>query len=341
MEAKAWVGVDIHKKQFTVCIMRPGQKDKNIQYDRTSEGISDFLKEVPKNSIIGIESTTWTRCFTKAVETHVREVIVYNTKDIQRNMDKIKKNDKTDAFRLALIIRRFEKEEITMSNIKSEENAEIKGLLNIREQWVRRKVTAKNEIRSIVEFWGEDTPQKMYKNLEKDSLAIKGMMRVPESIQEALLDLRVLIEQAEANIKKIDSEIEMKLVLNPGYQAITGNITGIGNTSGAYIVSKIEDVNRFDDPKKMVSYLGMAPKLKESDEARVNMPISKRTDKAIMRVLIQAAWASIRFDSDMFAYYDQLQRRRGKQKAIVAVARKLVTFCYYEWKKALSLKSGA
>lgn len=341
MEARAWVGVDIHKKQFTVCIMRNRHEDKNIQYDRTSEGISDFLKDVPKGSVVGIESTTWTRSFAKEVEPFVQEVVVYNTKDIHENMDKLKKNDKTDAYRLALILRRFEREEITLSSIKSETNAEIKGLLNIREKWIRRKVITKNEIRSIIEFWGEESPEKMYKDLERDSQAIRAMNKIPETIKGCLLDLLVLIEQAEATIKNIDSEVESKVSSNPGFQAITGKVTGIGKTSGAYIVSKIEDVNRFDDPKKMVSYLGLAPKLKESDDKRVNMPISKRTDKAIMRVLIQAAWASIRFDSDMFAYYDQLQRRRGKQKAIVAVARKLVTFCYYEWKKALSYTSGA
>ncbi len=58
MEAKKWVGVDIHKKQMTVCIiLETGQKEVK-RYERNSAGVSDFLNEIDKDTVMGVESTT-------------------------------------------------------------------------------------------------------------------------------------------------------------------------------------------------------------------------------------------------------------------------------------------
>lgn len=95
------------------------------------------------------------------------------------------------------------------------------------------------------------------------------------------------------------------------------------------MVSKIENIERFDDPKKLVSYCGLAPKVNESDGKRRGGKITGNTDAPLLRVIIQGAWAAVRFDKTMNNFYERLRIRVGKQKAIVAVARKMIVLVYY------------
>ena len=55
-----------------------------------------------------------------------------------------------------------------------------------------------------------------------------------------------------------------------------------------------------------------------------------------MNVLIQSAWAAVRYDKIMARCYEELKTRIGKQKAIVAIARKLVVKVFYYLKKAVA-----
>ncbi|MGC8765713.1 MAG: IS110 family transposase [Brevinematia bacterium] len=331
MEAKKWIGVDIHKKQLTVHIISEDGTEFKKQYSRTSEGIEEFLKMVDKDTVIGVESTTWTRDFAKRAREVAKDVVIFNTVDLKQMMDRLKKNDANDAERLALIVRRFEKKELSTCIIKDDKSAMVKGLLNIREHWVKRQTEAKNEIISLLDFWGVEIPEKLFSKKTRDLEWLKEKEIFPD-LRESIESLFRLIEECESEIEKLDEKIQDNLKGHKGYNAIR-TIKGIGKTTAAYIVTKVEDIKRFDDAKKLVKYFGLAPRLNASDDKVYMGRITKRTDGAILRVLIQAAWASVRFNNDMACFYHALRIRKGKQKAIVAVARKLVVFSYYVWSK--------
>lgn len=334
MKAKKWIGVDIHKKQFTICIMIKNHKNQHLVYERTSEGITDFLSHVDTETIIGIESTTWTRDFAISCVKKAKDVIVFNTVDLKSLMNKTKKTDKVDSAKIALILRRFEKDELSTCCIKSTEFAEIKGMLKIRENLVKKKTETKNEIIAMLDYWGSSRKEKFYMNIEKDKVWINNQVDIPINIRLSLIRLVELIEEFELQIDDLNKLLEEKLKNNKGYNEIKNKIKGIGKTTAAYIVSKIEKIDRFENHKKLVSYLGLAPKVNESDGKGTNGKISKNTDKGLLRCLIQAAWISVRYDGEMKDFYQNLKRRKCAQKAIVAVARKLVINCFYTLKQA-------
>jgi len=334
MKAKKWIGVDIHKKQITICILKSkGEKEQHV-YERTSEGIEEFLSHVDSKTIIGIESKTWTRDFAVKCIKKAQDVIIFNTVELKKMMSKRKKTDKIDSSKIALILRRFEKEELSICEIKSDEYAEVKGLLNIRERLVRKKTETKNEIIAMLDYWGSSRKEKFFMNIEDDKRWINERVNIPVSIRLAIIKLIEIIEIYEEQIKALDNEIEEKLKDNKGYNAIRSSIKGIGKTTGAYIVSKIETIKRFDSHKKLVSYFGLAPRVNESDNKGTNGHISKNTDKGLLRVLVQAAWISIKYNMEMKAFYDRLRVKSCKQKAIIAVARKLVVNAFYILKQA-------
>lgn len=60
-----------------------------------------------------------------------KDVVIFNTIESKQMIDRLKKNDANDTQRLALIVRRFEKKELSTYIIKKDESAIVKGLLNI------------------------------------------------------------------------------------------------------------------------------------------------------------------------------------------------------------------
>lgn len=331
MEAKKWIGVDIHKKQMTVCvILETGQREVK-RYERNSAGIADFLREIDKDTVIGIESTTWTWGLAKKAKEQAKDVLVLNTVELKSLMDKTKKTDRIDAIKIAVIIRRFEKDELSVCAIKTEKWAVVKGLLNMRERLVRQKVETKNLIIATLDYWGIEVLRKLFLSKKRDRELLENIS-LAEPLKEAVKSQYEMIEFFDNSIKELDEKIHRICSPEKGYQVITENINGIGKTCGAYLASKIEDIGRFADQKKLVAYLGLAPKVNESDDKNKGGHISGNTDKALLRVVVQAAWAAVRYDADMRRYYEFLRTRMCGQKAIIAVARKLIVQVFYMMK---------
>jgi transposase len=335
MEAKKWVGVDIHKKQMTVCFINETGQRQVKRYERNSAGIAEFLREIDKETVIGIESTTWTWGLAKRAEKIAKDVLILNTVELKDLMDKTKKTDRIDAIKIAIIIRRFEKEELSVCALKSEQWALVKGLLNIREKLVRQKVEMKNLIIATLDYWGIELQRKLFVGYKRDKVFLENI-ELANDLKEEIIKQFEIIRLFESRIKELDIKIHGLCSIDNGYQAITENINGIGKTCGAYLASKIENIERFDDQKKLVAYLGLAPKVNSSDDKNKGGHISGNTDKSLLRVLVQAAWASVRYDPEMYEYYALLKMRMCGQKAIIAVARKLVVKVFYVMKTNLA-----
>jgi transposase len=89
-------------------------------------------------------------------------------------------------------------------------------------------------------------------------------------------------------------------------------------------MAAIGDVSRFLISRKLVAYLGLDPKVRQSGEAPARSGrISKRGSAAARWALVEAAWSVVLQPGPLHAFYDRTRARRGHGKAIVATARKL------------------
>ena len=90
------------------------------------------------------------------------------------------------------------------------------------------------------------------------------------------------------------------------------------------IVAAVGDFTRFDDPDKLVAYVGLNPRVRQSgNSAPVHGRISKTGRAHVRGVLVEAAWSASRAPGPLRAFYQRVKARRGFQKAIVATARKM------------------
>jgi transposase len=139
--------------------------------------------------------------------------------------------------------------------------------------------------------------------------------------------LRDLIEIYDREITMLDRHIHRQLKDHRGYQAIQA-IPGVGPVIAAVMVAEIGDISRFSSPEKLCSWAGLTPKHYESDTKVVRGRVTKQGSKLLRWACIEAV-SRYRGGPRLRADYYRIAERRGKNKARVAVARRLLTLVFY------------
>ena len=105
---------------------------------------------------------------------------------------------------------------------------------------------------------------------------------------------------------------------------IRSTIPGVGPVTIDVVVSELGDIRRFRSQKKVCAYAGLAPGQRESAGRSRQLGITKEGLRLLRWVLVQAAWRLVRSSAYWRRIFEGLLKRRGKKKAIVAVARRLL-----------------
>ena len=107
-------------------------------------------------------------------------------------------------------------------------------------------------------------------------------------------------------------------------------ITGINIIVAAGLVAAIGDIRRFSSPQKLVSYVGLNPRVRQSGLGLAQHGrISKRGRSHARAMLVEAAWAASKAPGPLRSFFLRIRARRGHQVAAVAVARKLAVLCWH------------
>ncbi len=90
----------------------------------------------------------------------------------------------------------------------------------------------------------------------------------------------------------------------------------------------IGNVDDFPDADKLAAYVGIVPKVSNSNETEHHGRITKRGNKLMRTTLVQCTWVAIRCSGYLNSHYQRIKERRGAGKAIIATARKLLSIIY-------------
>jgi len=110
-------------------------------------------------------------------------------------------------------------------------------------------------------------------------------------------------------------------------------IPGVGPVVATYFVLTIDDPNRFKQSRDVASFFGLRPSMRESASVSHFGRITKEGDPEMRRLLVQAAHACLltKADSELKTWALALAERKGKGKAVVALARKLAVLMHHLW----------
>ena len=105
-------------------------------------------------------------------------------------------------------------------------------------------------------------------------------------------------------------------------------IPGIGLVTAATVVAEVWDIQRFPSPERLCSWAGLTPGERTSDAHTRRGHITKQGSRWLRWILVEAATTAVR-DPRLGRFAQQIAQRRGPKTARVALARWLLTLCYY------------
>jgi transposase len=175
------------------------------------------------------------------------------------------------------------------------------------------------------------------KYLSKVKLAVTDRFvidQLRDELDHRLKQLKSVDQQLAAFAKKASAaEREARAAL--------ASVPSVGTVTVDVVLSELADVHRFPSAKDVVAYAGLSPGFRESAGKRRNLPISKEGSRLLRWALVEAAWRLVRLSNKWRSVFEKLSQRTGKRKAIVAVARRLLTILAAVWRSGQCYRSVA
>ena len=113
------------------------------------------------------------------------------------------------------------------------------------------------------------------------------------------------------------------------------SIKGIGNCPALTLAASIDGISRFPDSRRLCSYAGVVPSVRNSADTVHHGRITKRGDSMVRWILTEAVKCHTRFepDSDITKFYLHTKKKRGHSKAVVAASSKMLRVMYWMLKE--------
>ena len=328
----SFIGVDLHTTSFTVCRLAADGSEAFETWQLCAADLDRFCLSLDADDEIAVEATGNSAWFRDQVIACVGRVVTVNPRQFQVIRKSVKKTDRNDARALAFYL---SKDMLPETRPKTRAESELASLTHTRDLLVKQRTRLLNKIHALHNRHGI--------KLKKESLSSKRRLMALDIGRFSALEqveLKVVRDQAlglTASIAELDREIERAAGAMDGYDSLV-SIKGIGPRAAAVFLSGIGDVNDFESADKLAAYLGIVPRVSQSNESvnsRSEMTltdnrgrITKRGNKLVRTTLVQCTLIAIRYSGYLNAFYRRIKERRGAGKAIIATARKLLKIIY-------------
>ncbi len=311
-----YLGVDLHRNNFTVCTIAENGRRYFREYDMHL--LNYFAGRLRPTDQVAVEVSTTTRLFYEAVAPHVEHVAVVNSSQFDVIRKSVKKTDRNDAEALALFLSKGLLPEVRM---KDKLHAELASLTQTRDTLVKQRTALKNKINNIMAARGL-SPRREQLSSEKGLRAVEGLPLGPV----VLVEVRALVAQIRSlnqTISELEKTIKTEGEKLPGHKNLK-SIKGIGDTSAAILLSIIGDIDDFESEGKLASYFGIVPRVRNSNETEHSGRITKRGTKLGRTTLVQCSLVALHYSEYLQRFYHRISKSRGKGKAIIALAKKFL-----------------
>lgn len=318
----AFIGVDLHTNSFTICRLEADGSENFETFQLASADLDRFCFSLDAEDELAVEATGNSAWFCDEVRACVGRIVVVNPRQFQVIRRSVKKTDRNDARALAVFL---SKDMLPETRLKTRAESELASLTHTRDLLVKSRTRMLNRIHASFVRQGI--------KLKKASLSSKKRLLGLEIERFSPLEqveLRVLRDQAlslSKAISALEKEIESAVSNMAGFEGLT-SIKGIGARSAAVLLSGIGDVNDFATADKLAAYVGIVPRVSQSNDTDNRGRITKRGNKLIRTTLVQCTLIAIRFSGYLNSFYRRIKERRGAGKAIIATARKLLAIIY-------------
>jgi transposase len=323
-----FIGVDLHKKSITVCVVDQNRKvlaRKTINCKETTE-IVDFLRKFRPFKVV-VEATASYPWFVELVEPLADRVVLGNPKKLRVIAESTKKTDRLDAQILAEFLAL---DMIPESYQPTPRQRQHRALVRHRQYLQGRITSVRSKIRHILSNYNADRKDLFSANVGPAYFKEVSLSDADRFVIKQLwAEWQDHVAQRLAVTKKLKAFVAKAPQREAEAREILKTAPGVGFVTAEVILSELGDISRFRNAKKVCAYAGLVPVVRQSGEKKSkNMKITKEGSGLLRWALVEAAWRLVRESPKWAARFSRLMHRSGKKRAIVAVARKLLCVLY-------------
>jgi transposase len=319
---REYVGIDFHRRRSVVVRLNAGgERLSAVRIDSDAAALAAAVTAAGEHPEVVIEATYGWYWAVDVLQELGATVHLANPNALNWGERRVK-NDVVDATDLADMLRlgRLPEAWIAPPALR-----ELRELVRYRAKLVQLRSGLKAQVHAVMAKEGV-LPRVVHMFGPAGQVQLNEM-GLGRSYTIRVESLRDLIEIYDREIAMLERDIHQHLRHHRGYQAVQA-INGVGRTIAAILVAEIGDVTRFPTPRHLCSWAGLTPGRRESDRKGHDTGITKHGSKLLRWAVIEGI-SRYHGGPHLVADFHRLADRRGKNKARVAIARRVLTLAYY------------
>jgi transposase len=232
------------------------------------------------------------------------------------------KNDRRDSEKIAVQLAEGRLRSIHIPTVEREGFREVSRL---REDFVCKRSGIAAQIKSFLHRQG------LFAEIGDKLLSKKTIKLLKEKNLSNDLSyvLHMLCEEwlyLTTQIENINERLQEQAKQDNDLEKIYRSLPGVGPTVARVLANELGDMSQFSNEKQLFSYVGLTPREHSSGEHRWMGHISRQGKSIIRKMLVQTAWRAIGIDNGIKKKWEELSKRVGSRRAIVAIARTMIGY---------------
>ena len=318
-----YIGLDVHKKTISYCVKdAAGHVHREGKIGSTRRELDAWIKPLPEPRMIAMEATIFTGWIYDHLLPHAEKVKVAHPLMLRAIAAAKKKNDRIDASKIADCLRCDFLPECHMA---STEIRDRRRTLRYRNLVMRQMVQMKNRVSGLLMESGVSYDKQRLHKMGYFTELFSTNEEISDSIRPLLRLSREHILRGQRLDRALTSSLERDPLLSERLRRLR-TIPGVGPITALTWALEIGDFTRFQSVKEAISYCGLCSAEKSSADKVMRMPICKQRNKHIQHVLVEAAKLAPRYSHELALLREKEMQRGNKNRATLAVARKLVAY---------------
>jgi transposase len=318
------VGIDLHRKRSQVAVIdADGELLLSRRIVNDPQTFLELLGGIEGESRVALEATYGWEWLAELLEQAGYELHLAHPLRTRAIAAARVKTDAVDARTLAYLLRA---DLLPEAYIAPRELRDLRDLLRHRVALTQLRTALKNRVHALLARHGVlHGHADLFGKQGSEFLAALELREPPRRRLESLLGL---ICDFDREIDLVTAEIDA-LAKHDDRVGVLTQIRGVGPYTAMLVIAEVGEVARFGSARKLCAWAGLTPTVRSSDgKARLGH-ITKQGSRPLRWALVEAAQHAGRGGGPLRDSFERIAKRRGRKIAKVAVARKILTLCFY------------
>ena len=339
-----YCGIDVHKQSWRVNLRsREFELEQYCQNPNSSELVKHLRKRYPQaNYKVAYEAGFCGFGIYRSLKKEGIDCLVVNAADVPTSdKEKRRKQDKVDARKICRELSAGKLSGIYVPEIDWEHS---RSLVRGRTRLVWDQTRCKNRIWHLLMFSGLSVNEqkrhqywskKFVTQLREMDCGSRSLRQTLDVALDQYIFVRELLYKITKQLRSLSNEKPFTAL-----HSILRSIPGIGLINAMVLQTEIQNMKRFRTLDHLCAFTGIVPDMSGSGEEESIMGITNRGNYYLRSCIIESSWVIIRKDPAMLMKYKKYCSRMDENKAIIKIARHLLSRIRYVWLNQKRYESG-